>query len=414
MQDFIHETARSTPITHDVDLVIAGGGTSGVACAVCAARLGLRVLIIEQTAQPGGMVTGVTQWTGDAENKGGFVHEFFQYMAGKGITNPPYYNGFRLVTYFDRLLTGNGVIPLYLAKVAAPIMENGAIRGVIVESKQGRHAIRAKLVVDATGDGDVAAAAGADFEYGRPSDGRIQAISLSMTIQNFEPEKVHLKEELFPALRQIAPDYQLPYDNGFIRRLPATERTLVLGVSHVWDCDPLNAESLSRGLIELRRQSEELVELMRQTPYGSHLEGCGFSPLPGVRESRRIVCDAYVSDADFEQGNHYPDAIFTVNHSIDIHRCKDGEPAIIVEKVKPYQIRYGSLLPKKLDNLLVVGRCIGGSHRALASYRLIADCFAMGEAAALAAVQAIETGKSLRGISTAQLRETMEKRGYLL
>lgn len=411
---FITEPPRQTPVTHDVDVVVCGGGTAGIACAVCAARLGLQVVMIEQTAQPGGMVTSVTQWTGDMDNKGGFVREFFAELTALGIYRRPYYNGFQVVGYFDKLLEDNHVTPLYFTKAVSVIKEGNSLRGVVVESRQGRHAIMGKVIIDATGDGDVAALAGADFEYGRPSDGEVQSISLSMLMQNITGEP-HLRDEVAPAMQKVKPDYKLPYDNGHMRKLPGCEAAGLCGLSHLCGCDLFNAEEFSKALAELRRQSLEFVKILNQTPiFGGKVEAYGFSALPGIRESRRIVCDARVSDEDCFDGNFYLDAIFTVRHNIDIHRCKEGEPCIIVEKVNPYHIRFGSLLPAKLENIMVIGRCIGGSHRALASYRLIADCFAMGEAAALAAASAVKENCSPRNIPLAELQKEMKQRGYEL
>lgn len=412
----ILEPARKIPVTHEADLVVAGGGTAGVACAVCAARAGLKVVLIEQTAQAGGMASAVTHWLAlyDFAPKGGFAREFLTYMESHGIYRKPCYNRYRLVTWFDRLLVESGVTVLFLTRAVAPVQENGRVAGLIVESKRGRHAIRAKAVVDATGDGDVAALAGAKFEYGRPQDGRIQAASLSFTVGGFRHEILNLKDELLPALRQVRPGYSLPYDAGNARAMTGAPDHWMMSVSHAF-CDPLDPESLSRGLIELRRQSEELMELLNQTPFGGgKLFGMDFSPLPGIRESRRIVCDANVADDDWAEGKFYDDGIITVCHNIDIHRCAEGEPAIIVEKVKPYQIRYGALLPRGLDGILVAGRCIGGSHKALASYRLISDCMAMGEAAALAAEQAVSRGIGLRQIDVAALRGELIARGSRL
>ena len=270
-----------------------------------------------------------------------------------------------------------------------------------------------RIIVDATGDGDVAAFAGAEFEYGRNSDGRIQSISLPMLVNNYHLGEIELKGELLPKLREIKPDYELPYDNGRMRRMPGSDASLWLMLSHDWECDVLNAESLSRSMIKLRGQSDELIDLVKQA-YQVPLEKGPFAPLPGIRESRRIICEARVGTEDYTAGKYYEDGIFTVRHNIDIHRCKDGEPAIVVTKVNPYQIRYGSLIPRGLNHLLVIGRCIGGSHEALASYRLIADCMAMGEAAAFAAAQAVRKNCALRGISVATLRRCMQEAGYEL
>ena len=413
-QCFVQEPARQIPVTHQVDLVVAGGGTAGVACAICAARMGLSVVLLEQTAQPGGMVTCVTQWLSDFADKGGFPKEFLTLLEQNDFYRKPYYNGARLITWFDKMLQDAGVIPLYLTKVASPIMDGSRVKGIIVESKQGRHAILAGMTVDATGDGDVACRAGASFEVGRPEDGQIQAMSLSMLMANCHADALNIREEIEPELRKVNPNYELPYSNGYMRLLPGSETAILCSLPHVCGFNPLEAESLSKALVEMRRQGEEFVELMKQTPIGKGMEGFWFSALPGVRESRRIVCDAMVSDEDWQIGQKYPDGIITVSHNVDIHKCREGEPHIIVEKANPYQIRYGALLPRGLDNLMVVGRCIGGSHKALASYRLIADCMAMGEVAAIAAFQAIRATTDLRSIPIQNLRGELNRRGYRL
>jgi hypothetical protein len=194
--------------------------------------------------------------------------------------------------------------------------------------------------------------------------------------------------------------------------LTNTKAGLLVGISHVTGCNPLNAESLSDAMIELRRQSSEFFDMLCRTNLFPELEFGPFGALPGIRESRRIVCDSKVTITDIDNDKSYPDGLFTVNHDIDIHRCLPEEPAIITRKVKPYKIPYGALLPQGLERLLVVGRCIGGSHEALASYRLISDCFAMGEAAALAAEQSLRTDKSLRSIAVQDLITKMTRLGY--
>ncbi|NLB97606.1 MAG: FAD-dependent oxidoreductase [Armatimonadetes bacterium] len=412
MGETIREPAREIPVTHEADVVVAGGGTAGVACAVCAARLGLSVIMVENTVQPGGMVTHVTQWTNDFDNKGGFAREFYEHLVENGILVRPYYNPFRVVPYLDSLLEEAGVLPLYLCRVAAPIVEDGELQGVIVESKQGRHAIRARVVVDATGDGDVAAFAGASFEFGREGDGAIQSISLTHSMQGFPRDRVHLRDELLPMLRQVDPECQLVYDNGYIRRQVDTRAGLLFGTPHVFGYNPLDAESLSAALVALRKQTVELFNLMRQTEIGAELEFGPFGGLPGVRESRRICCDARVTVDDLRAGRSRPDGLFTVTQSIDIHKRVPEDPAIIVERIQPYEIPYGALLPKGLERILVVGRCIGGDHEAQASYRIIADCFAMGEAAALAAHAAVRGGVGLREIDVPALVAEMARRGY--
>ncbi len=415
--DTYREPARELPVSHDVDVVVAGGGTAGTAAAVCAARLGLSVVMVEQTAIPGGMVTHVTHWLSDFANKGGFAREFIEHLQGSGICQWPYHNLFQTTLYLDELVHASGVRHLYLARAAAPMRdENGQVCGLVVESKSGRHAVRAKVVIDATGDGDVAALAGATFAVGRESDGACQSISLSHLLTNYtgpamgNPDFLALLDR---AAAAAGNGYRIPYDRARVQTLAGTRQCIWNGTPHVCGHDPLDAASLSDALVALRRQCREFHDTLKHhTEEFAHIEFGPIAGLPGVRESRRIRCDEAVNYADASGGCRRPGGLFLVTQAIDIHKCREGEPDIYVEKIKPYHIPYGALLPQGVENLLVVGRCIGGDHQALASYRIIADCFAMGEAAAIAARLAVKGRCSPRAIPGERVAAEMACLGY--
>ena len=416
--DTYREPAREIPVSHDVDVVVAGGGAAGTAAAVCAARLGLSVAMVEQTAIPGGMLTHVTSWLSDFDNKGGFAKEFIGQLLGRGICKWPYQNPFRTTLYLDELIAASGVRHLYLARATAPMLDgDGRLAGVIVESKSGRHAVRAKVVIDATGDGDVAARAGARFAVGRESDGACQSISLSHLLTNYTGPELGNPEFLALLDRAAASagnGYRIPYDRARIRPLAATRQCLWNGTPHVCEHDPLDANSLSDALVALRGQCRDFYETLKHhTAEFADIEFGPVSGLPGVRESRRILCDEAVCSDDAVAGRRREHGLFLVTQAIDIHKCHEGEPDIYVEKIKPYHIPYGALLPQGIENLLVVGRCIGGDHRALASFRIIADCFAMGEAAAIAARLAIGRGSPPRQIPARLVAAEMATLGYV-
>lgn len=411
------EPSRGIPISHDVDVVVAGGGTAGVTAAVCAARLGLSVVMIEQSAIPGGMVTHVTQWLGKYVTKGGFPLEFIKAIQTRGICEFPYYRGAEVIPYFDEILSDAGVIPLYLAMAVTPILEKHRLTGVIVESKSGRHAVLAKVVIDATGDGDVAVRAGAKFHIGRDTDGACQAISLSHLVMNYTGQDMDGKaflELIDRAARRAGNNYKLPYDriNRF-RKLPGSRQAYLNGTPHVTGYDALDAESLSQAMVALRRQAVEFYRTIKNhTEEFRDIEFGPFSAIPGVRETRRIVCDETITHDDAIQGTRRKDGLFLVTQNIDIHKCTENEPSIVLEKVKPYHVPYGALLPKGLENLLVVGRCIGGEHESMASYRVIPDCMAMGEAAAVAAKMAISENTTVREVPAADIIAELHSRGY--
>ena len=412
----IEEPSRKTDVAFDVDVVVCGGGTAGIAAAVCAAREGLSVVLVERSAICGGMITHVTSWLNDFANKGGFAKAFYDHLCAEGILTKPYYNPWRVVPYFDDLIAESGVRVLYLALVVAPLVEQGRLGGVIVESKSGRTAVRARITIDATGDGDVAARAGAAFEQGRPGDGAVQAISQTQALLNYTGGKLsheRMTAIIAAAVAKSGKPYWYPYNRWHPEVVVGTQRTLFQSVAHATGYDPTDAVQLSAALVEMRRQANELFVLLQQ--YGEEFEGIEYGPfsaIPGVRESRRIVCDKIVTKEHVVNGARFEDGLFTVTQNIDIHRRDREEPGIMGVKAKPYHLPYGALLPKGLENLLVAGRCIGGDHEALGSYRIIANCLAMGEAAAIAARMSVRGRCAPRAVPVPDLVAEMGSRGY--
>lgn len=408
------EPERSIPVLYDVDLVVAGGGTSGIAAAVCAGRLGLSVVMVEQACTPGGMFAQL-HWSNDFTHKGGICAEIFNHLETENalVRQNGYcrYNPFVVPPYLDSLLASANVEVLYRATVAGVLKEDRAIKGIFVETKQGRIAIKARVVIDATGDGDVAVAAGARYAYGREKDGATQAISLIQLYLRYEAGRVN-SQEIEKELRAVAPGFRMPYVHGDWDSQFGLTQAMLNGTTHVCGHDPLTAAGLSKALCALRAQSYELFKALSNTSRMARLEFGPFAPLPGIRETRRIRCDYGMTYADTQAGSHFDDGLFTVTQPIDIHKCNDSEPGIRVEPVKPYQIPYRSLLPQGVENLLVVGRCIDGEHEALASYRIMSNCFAMGEAAALAAHEVKQGAASPREVDPRRLIQELARRGF--
>jgi hypothetical protein len=373
------------------------------------------VVVTEMTPQPGGMSNDRTSLS-DFQNKGGFPIEWLRNLEKAGASNGKNYNNFAVVPILDRLIAETGVRPLYLTMAAAPLVEGNRVVGAIVEGKAGRMAIKAKIVIDATGDGDVASRAGADVMIGRTKDGAIQPITNCALILNWGGRRYNVQETkalIDAAVAKAGVNYENPYDRWAGRPMVGAPDLANLGVPHACGYDPLDPEGLSDALIETRRQAVELLDLLV-----NHVEGFEdmrigpFSKLPGVRESRRIVTDTIIRKEDAINGARFEDGLFLASQRIDIHRPVRGEPPIVLTDVIPYHIPYSALLPKGLENILVVGRCIGGDHEAAASYRIMANCMAMGEAAALAAKEAIVHDCSLREIAVLKIQREMNARGY--
>ena len=410
------EPQRKTPVSHEADVVVCGAGTAGIAAAVCAAREGLSVVLVERSSLPGGMITHVTSWFSDFDNKGGFVREFIEHLKREGIVQWPYYNPWLVIPYLDMLIKAHGIRVLYLADAVAPLIEEGKLRGVFVESKSGRTAILAKIIVDATGDGDIAARAGAKYEMGNRDQGAMQAISITQLLMNYTGGTIAVEKMraiITQASSKSGKSYWYPYDMWHPEKVVGTKNALFQNIPHVTGYDPTNVEELSDAIIEARGQAYELYELLKShTDVFKTVEFGPFGAIPGVRESRRIVCDAMVTKETVLSGGRFDDGLFTVTQAIDIHRRNKSEPCIMCEDVRPYHFPYRALLPRGLDNMLVVGRCAGGDHEALASYRIIANCMAMGEAAALAAKSAVTMNCQLRDVPAADVVRAMSSRGY--
>lgn len=416
MINAIHEPARSTPAICTVDVVVCGGGTAGVAAAVSAARLGLTVAMVEQSATPGGMVTHLMRWLTDFDNKGGFPAEFRAHIETSGICKWPRYNPFPVVSYFDGLLAAAKVRHFYLATVVAPVLEENGLRGVIIESKGGRGAILAQVVMDATGDGDVAARAGAKFSVGRAGDHACQAVSLGHLLTNYRGpalSKEAFRQAVQLAVQRSGTDYKLPYDNWHVAPSPGAEHMFFHLIPHVSGMDILTAAGMSDALVSLRQQASEFYDIARHHKelFGD-LEFGPFSPIPGIRETRRIVCDATVTAEDIKTGRRFADGLFLVTYNVDIHKPSATEPSITFQAVTPYHIPLRAMLPQGLENLMVAGRCIGGEHESLASYRAIANCFAMGEAAAITARLAVDRQCPPRAVPPGAVVAEMLSRGY--
>lgn len=423
MFEFIVEPERKVKVLCQADVVVCGGGTAGVAAAICAGRLGLEVVMIENSAMPGGMITHCIGGIQDCATKGGFVRELMTWLRQEGYNETRYenmmrkYNRHYVPQYFDRLLENAGVRPLYLARCVDVIKEDDQLHGVIVESKSGRRAVLASIIIDATGDGDIAVQAGADYKTGREEDNACQAISLPVIIQEYGGQFIPkgtfgaMLTELEEKLDQAN---VFPYKRARLNSMPATKYSTSWS-SHVYGYNPTDAEELSQALIELRRQAFEAFVQLKDN--FDEFKEANFGPMasiPGIRESRRIECDEMITIDDLLSGRKRDDGIFTVKQAIDIHQRTSQDPCIFLQKVLPYHVPYGALLPRGIDDFLVVGRCIGGDHEALGSYRISADCLAMGEAAAIASSIALEKRCQVRSVPADMIANRMKERGYEL
>ena len=421
----IIERERKTPVIADVDVLVAGGGPAGIGAALSAARAGARTLLVERYGCLGGMwTTGLLNPLFDHANKGGIVRELVAALKARDAwRDDPIRPGF--LTTFDieamKALLGDlaeqaGVDLVFHTWVADAIVEDNAVRGVLVENKSGRGAIRAKVVVDCTGDGDVAARAGAAFEKGRPEDGLMQPLTLMFRLsgaQFLQRDSSHLHRLMQKAAKDAGVELP-PFRRPWVIPLPHSGDAVVQAV-HVYEVDATDARQLSAACIAARKEAQLLARIFRHIPELRGARLVATAEQIGIRETRRVLGGHVVSLDDMVQGRRHPDGICLATFNVDIHpiRPADGDHAR-TPRVRPYHIPYRSLVPRRIDGLLMAGRCISGSHEAHASYRVTGDCTAMGEAAGLAAAWCARDSLAPRAVDGAALRRELKARGTIL
>jgi hypothetical protein len=411
------DLVRQVPVYDEVDVLVCGGGPAGFAAAIAAARAGARTLIVEQTNCLGGIATAgghnhiclFNAWGNTTRVVGGVPFEMAQRVveAGYGAFDATRANvdfeldGMKLV--LEQMAAEAGVKLLYHTLFADAIVADGRIAGAYIQNKSGRQAILAKRVIDATGDADVAASAGAPYEKGRPTDGACQPATLMFMIGGVDWSRVKAfrgsnwkLQEVWKAA-QDAGDME-PFQNQIMGWWWTPTRPDQVGqnFTHLVGTDCTSAESITRATIEGRRQAFAMVPVFRK--YVPGMENCylvSTAALLGTRESRRIVGQYVLTDEDILRQCAWDDSICYGSFFIDIHNCTG--PGMDAATYRPhkgfkYQIPYRCIVPKKVQNLLVAGRCISVTHRALGSTRVMPQCGALGEAAGVAA--ALSIGRS--------------------
>lgn len=371
---------------YSADVLVVGGGPSGVAAAVAAARSGASVMLVEQYGYLGGMGTagGVNVFM-SYKHIGGIFREVMRRLAEYGGRRGPQFNPEMLKIVLDDMVLEAGVKLLLHTKAVgvrtepAPAPAGSVVRSgwkrvsaVIVNNKSGTQEVRARIYVDASGDGDLAYYAGAPYEYGRKDDGLAQPMTMMFRLGGCTWEGGGIADN--PKLAGI---------HMSMYRLPNPGEVLV-NMTRVSGLSGIDGEDLTRAEVEGRRQVHEAVKLLREAVPG--MENAFLIATPtqiGVRETRRILGAIVVTEDDLMTARHFSDVIARSTYPIDIHNPA-GKGARIVRPPGPYEVPYRALVPRGLTNVLVTGRCISTTHEALSAIRIQPTCYALGEAAGVA------------------------------
>jgi len=411
--EYITEIIKTEVKAH-YDIIVVGGGPSGSAAAIAAGRKGARVLLVEKMNCLGGMWTsGLVNPLFDYDNKNGIMKEIVTTLKARNA-----WGGFcgicfdyeQMKSLLEEMCMDAGVTLLYDTMYVKPIMEDKTVKGIICENISGRSAYTADMIIDCSSDGRVAADAGAEFEIGNGGYESCQAMTLMFLVSGFpkryfDPE---LKMPDFVIYNQLKRVYDMenetvPFDMPYLIPIPNTDFAVVQ-FTHMYGCDPLSAEDITKATIEGRRQMMKMAKLLRKYDEEFRNLNVIFSaPMLGVRESRRIKGEYTITKDDLMSGAQFEDGVTNVTFNVDIHAQDSHQKCF---EVSGYQIPLRSMLPKGIENMIVAGKSISGTHEAMASYRVTGNCCEMGEAAGIAAAYCVKTGTKLRDVDIKKLLKT--------
>jgi hypothetical protein len=461
--DYVTEPERKVPVAARVDVVVAGAGPAGFAAAVSAARSGANVLLVEQANYVGGMLASQA------------IHGFYSYQGKQIIFGIPQELVNRLVaigacvghipdqrlgsvtaTDVERLkvvtqemVAEAGAKPLLHTLVSAPVMEGKTVKGIIVENKSGRQAVLARVVVDATGDADVAARAGVPFEI-KPKDA-IQPGTLMFRMDHVDVDKIrlalardddnahmvpgfganaeyYLRAERFAldgfrnAVQRARENGDLPPDYPQRWAIVATqprEDEVFINMAMVTGFHAIDAWELTRAEMEARRWVPIVVNFLKKyIPGFANAHLISTHNTIGVRESRRIVGDYVLGPEDVMQGRTFADGVAiapwrpSMGHHPKGNFVDDPHDERYPRRlVRGCEVPYGCLLPKGVEGLLVAGRAISATGEGQNAIRVMAPCMSLGQAAGTAAALAAREGITPRQLDGAKVRAALVQQG---
>lgn len=457
MGDFISFSVKKK---YECDVLVVGGGIAGISAAVCAAREGAKVILCERDGCLGGTATvglvGPFMSSYDPLGKEqvlkGFMEEFTGRMVKKGGAIHPSdcpggnsYSAYRIrghigVTPFDsecfketaeEFCEEAGVKVLYHMLFCGCDAKDGTIRSAYFMTKNGVYEITAKTYVDATGDADLCESAGVPLLYG-DKDGRTQVASIFFLIDGVDRKKVDEFVEKHPEgtdqrgryLEDIVEEYRkagkFPCGRSRVSAFEAMNGIWRVNMTQydgkAFLVDP---EDVTKAEMECRKQIRPLMEFLKKNVPGfENIRLLQSANSLGIRESRRIVGDYTLTMDDMAEGRHFDDGICTVGSAVDFHASSksdgsyDGAYGLCGQKSA--QIPYRALVPQKAENLLAAGRLLSADQMAHSAVRVMPPCFAMGQAAGVAAAMAAKKNGKVRDVDVKELRRALALGGVIL
>lgn len=439
----------------EVDVLVIGGGTSGIGAAIAAARTGATTLIVERYGFLGGVANvGLCIHTFHSSQGrrivAGLPWEMITRMKQLGgstgpvrienahmqTTTPIDPEVLKYVTQ-EMILESGGRI-LYHTNPLEVVMEGSLLRGVVVQNKSGKLLLKGKVVVDCTGDGDIATWAGVPYEKGRPGDGKMQR--MSAVFKMGQVDVIRMFESIgkgvaWAPLPLTGERYPVWWSGTLERFAAEAEREgLFLGTDEFWGntvraretnvnasrlmgFDGTSGDDLTAAEIEGKRQVFRLAGFLRSyVPGFERSYVLATAPFVGVRETRRMVGEYVLTGEDCLRGRKFPDGIAKVGYPVDIHDPSSGKTLFtpIGGPDGSYDVPYRCLVPLKVEGLLLAGRSISTTHEAMASSRTMVTGMMVGQAAGTAAALCVREGVQPRELVAGTLRTELRRQGVHL
>jgi hypothetical protein len=401
------------PLKHESQVIVIGGGPGGIGAAVAAARGGADVLLIEHYGFLGGMATAgevnpfMPNHLDNQSLDTGIFEEWLDRMKPYGGVrgNTRIFDPCAARLAAEDLCLEAGVNLLYHHRTAHVQTADRRIETVVLHSKSGLTAARAKTYIDCTGDGDLAALAGCAFEYGGES-GHAQPMTLCFKLKFDRNDLPDPQADPYPQFRAVEQQVQQVYSQAQADGRVECPRENVLTFRGVHDDvvhfnttrviqrKAIEGDELSDAEIQARRQLRQLIALFRaEIPIFAHCRLHSVASQIGIRESRRIRGRHYVTVEDYKAGRTFPDGVARVTYPIDIHNpTGTGTTLISPPKGSWYEIPWGCLLARDLDNLAIGSRCISVDHAVHSSVRVMPPVCSLGQAAGTGAAMALDQG----------------------
>lgn len=464
----IIEERAELPVRALSDVVVCGGGPAGVAAAVGAARAGASVTVIERHGCLGGNNTAamVTSWNNLERTGAPEIEGFYQELVDRlrrigGIAGTKdgerqlFFDPEALKFVLDEVMEECKVRVLFHTMIAKAIVDTDRAIGVAIQSKSGREAVMGRIVIDSSGDADVAHSAGVPCMGGREEDGKMQPGTLKMKVGNVDTDKLeaylaehpkevfvqaHLKQSFdgtinevprmvfgrnggefkgrcyigFPgAVAQAKADGQPLFTDYVHFHSTSRPGEMMINMARISGVDGTNVESVSLAEAQGRKEAFLLTRFLRK--YIPGFENCFLSQtaqIVGIRETRRIVGEHILQQDECEKGHLFADTVASAYSTmLDVHDPAGKGFSVLRPLPHAVHVPYRCLIPLKIDGMLVAGRCVSASHVAVGSVRSTHKCMATGQAAGVAAALAVKNALQPRNLPVELVQAELKRQG---